>query len=200
MNKIILVMISIIVILGAMITAVVIYTPKEAQKETETEVTEISEEEILDECTDEYEAMQNELIATTVEEEKISPNAFLTKKITYTGCGHTTSQYSEIPEEMVNLTKTGLQEKYPEWTVEKFSDTEIILSKEEAGECGEHFVIRDEEGVIVIYEILENGTEKEYEKTDISTEYITETDKINLQNGVYINGKQELNQFIEDFE
>ena len=198
MNKIILVMISIIVILGAMITAVIIYTPKEVEKETE--VTEISEEEILDECTDEYEAMQNELIATTAEEEKISPNAILTKKITYTGCRHTTSQYSEIPEEMVNLTKTDLQEKYSDWTVEEFSDTEIVLSKEEAGECGEHFVIRDEEGVIVIYEILENGTEKEYEKTDISTEYITETDRINLQNGVYINGKQELNQFIEDFE
>ena len=87
MNKIILVMISIIVILGAMITAVIIYTPKEVEKETE--VTEISEEEILDECTDEYKAMQNELIATTAEEEKISPNAFLTKKITYSGCGHT---------------------------------------------------------------------------------------------------------------
>lgn len=200
MNKIILTMISIIVILGAMITAVVIYTPKETEEKGETEITEISEEEILDDCTDEYEEMQNELIATTAEQEKVSPNAFLTKKITYSSCGHTTSQYLEIPEEMVNLTKTDLEEKYPDWTVEEFSDTEIVLSKEEAGECGEHFVVKEEDGIIVIYEVLQDGTEKEYEKTDISTEYITQTDKINLQDGVYINGKQELNQFIEDFE
>ena len=43
-------------------------------------------------------------------------------------------------------------------------------------------------------------SEKEYEVTDISTEYITDTDKINMKNGIKVNGKQELNQLIEDFE
>ena len=54
--------------------------------------------------------------------------------------------------------------------------------------------------MIVIYKLLEDGTEKEYEVTDISTEYITDTDKINMKNGIKVNGKQELNQLIEDFE
>ncbi len=74
------------------------------------------------------------------------------------------------------------------------------MSKEEDGECGEHYIVRDNNGKVTIYEILEDGSEKEYEITDIGTEYLTETDKISMQNGVRINGKQSLNQFIEDFE
>ncbi len=60
--------------------------------------------------------------------------------------------------------------------------------------------MKDKEGKVVIYKLLEDGTENEYEVTDISTEYITDTDKINMKNGIKVNGKQELNQLIEDFE
>ena len=74
------------------------------------------------------------------------------------------------------------------------------MSKEEEGECGEHYIVRENNGKVTIYEILEDGSEKEYEITDIGTEYLTETDKINMQNGIRVNGKQALNQLIEDFE
>ena len=74
------------------------------------------------------------------------------------------------------------------------------MSKEEEGECGEHYIVRENNGKVTIYEILEDGSEKEYEITDIGTEYLTETDKINMQNGIRVNGKQALNQLIENFE
>ena len=45
----------------------------------------------------------------------------------------------------------------------------------------------------------ENG-EEEIEVTDISTEYLPETDKIQMENGIEVNGKQALNQLIEDYE
>ena len=106
----------------------------------------------------------------------------------------------EVPEEFVNKTEKELQEKYSDWKIEKFSDTEITLTKEEEGNCGEHFIVREKEGLVIIYEVLEDGTEKEYERTDISTEYLTETDKINMEKGIEVNGKQNLNQLIEDFE
>ena len=68
------------------------------------------------------------------------------------------------------------------WTIDKFSDTQIVISKKEEGECGEHYIVKDKEGKVVIYKLLEDGTENEYEVTDISTEYITDTDKINMKN------------------
>ena len=66
--------------------------------------------------------------------------------------------------------------------------------------CGEHFKLRVEEGKVVVYIVNNDGSENLYEKTNISSEYLTETDLINMQDGLEIYGKEELNQIIEDFE
>ena len=197
MNKTIMTIIAIIVIIGAIIIGVQIYKPN---KEQEDIITKVSDEKIEDDCTDEYQEIQEEMLQANSTEEKISPNCFITMKKTYNKCGHTTSEYIAIPKELVNKTKEDLEEKYIGWTIDKFSDTQIVISKKEEGECGEHYIVKDKEGKVVIYKLLEDGTENEYEVTDISTEYITDTDKINMKNGIKVNGKQELNQLIEDFE
>lgn len=197
MNKTIMTIIAIIVIIGAIIIGVQIYKPNEEQEDI---ITKVSDEKIEDDCTDEYQEIQEEMLQANSTEEKISPNCFITMKKTYNKCGHTTSEYIAIPKDLVNKTKEDLEEKYVGWTIDKFSDTQIVISKEEEGECGEHYIVKDKEGKVVIYKLLEDGTENEYEVTDISTEYITDTDKINMKNGIKVNGKQELNQLIEDFE
>lgn len=197
MNKTIMSIIAIIVIIGAIIIGVQICKPN---KEQEDIITKVSDEKIEDDCTDEYQEIQEEMLQANSTEEKISPNCFITMKKTYNKCGHTTSEYIAIPKELVNKTKEDLKEKYAGWTIDKFSDTQIVISKKEEGECGEHYIVKDKEGKVVIYKLLEDGTEKEYEVTDISTEYITDTDKINMKNGIKVNGKQKLNQLIEDFE
>ena len=197
MNKTIMSIIAIIVIIGAIIIGVQICKPN---KEQEDIITKVSDEKIEDDCTDEYQEIQEEMLQANSTEEKISPNCFITMKKTYNKCGHTTSEYIAIPKELVNKTKEDLKEKYAGWTIDKFSDTQIVISKKEEGECGEHYIVKDKEGKVVIYKLLEDGTEKEYEVTDISTEYITDTDKINMKIGIKVNGKQELNQLIEDFE
>ena len=200
MNRKIIILLSVIIVIIAITTGVLIYKLRENEK-SEAIITKIAEEKIVDECTDEYEQMQEEILETNVEEkEKISPNCFITTKKIYIKCGHETSQHLEISEELVNKTKEQLQEKYNGWEIEKFSDTEIILSKYEEGVCGEHYIIRDNNGQVTIYEVLEDGKEQEYEVTNISTEYLTDTDKINMKNGIEVNGKQNLNQLIEDFE
>lgn len=199
MNKTIITLLSIVVVIIAIITAVIIYEPREDEISEEI-TTKIAEQNIVDECTEEYEEMKNEILETNAEEEKISPNCSITLSKFYNKCGHETSQYLEIPEELVNKTKEELQEKYAGWNIEKFSDTEIILSKDEEGVCGEHYIVRDNNGKVTIYQILEDSSEKEYEVTDISTEYLTDTDKSNMEKGIEVNGKQNLNQLIEDFE
>ena len=197
MNKTIMSIIAIIVIIGAIIIGVQICKPN---KEQEDIITKVSDEKIEDDCTDEYQEIQEEMLQANSTEEKISPNCFITMKKTYNKCGHTTSEYIAIPKELVNKTKEDLEEKYAGWTIDKFSDTQIVISKKEEGECGEHYIVKDKEGKVVIYKLLEDGTENEYEVTDISTEYLTETDKINIKNGIKVNGKQNLNQLIENFE
>ena len=200
MNKVIITMICIVVVLGAIITGFLIAQPKDEQQNNITQ-TQIGEEEILDDCTDEYEELENSnMLETNSSEEKISPNSSITYKTYYKGCGHTKEEYNNMPQELINCTKSDIEEKYTDWQIEKFSSNEVILYKEVDGECGEHYLVKEKDGKVVVYKILENGEEQEYETTQISTDYLTDTDKIEMQNGIRVNGKQELNTLIEDFQ
>lgn len=171
--------------------------------DTEIEDENLSEnyisEEIEDECTEEYSELQNTQ-TVSIEEEKLSANAQMILKKYYITCEHTINEYVELPQELVNLTEEEVQAKYPDWEVIGFTSNKLTLYKEYEDVCGEHFKLRIENGKIVIYIINNDGTETLYEKTDISSEYLTETDLINMEDGLEIYGKEELNKIIEDFE
>lgn len=156
-------------------------------------------EKIEDECTEEYIAEQNTTAVTSVEE-RVSTNAILILKKYYIQCDHTINEYVELPKELVNMTKEEVQKHYPDWEVIGFEKGKVILYKELDGVCGEHFKLRVENGKVVVYIVDTDGKETLYEKTNISSEYLTETDLINMQDGLEIYGKEELNQIIEDFE
>ncbi len=192
--------IIVLFILGTVIGVILINNFSGEKKETE--IAEQNQEEIYDECTEEYEQMvqSNTLVEETSSEgEKISPNCSIIFRRHYNDCGHTIEQYSSIPTELVNKTEEDLREQYQVWTVEKFSRNQIILFREFDSECGEHYILREKDGKVVVY--LKTGdTEELVEETDIATEFLTETDRIELQNGIEANGRVELNQIIEDYE
>lgn len=206
MNRVIITMIAIITVITAVMIGMNIYQEqKVANRNNEIKEEEkIGEEEILDECTDEWEnideAEKAEILQANSSEQKVSPNCSLILKHNYKGCNHSTSEYLNIPNKLVNKTEAEIQEAYPEWEIEKFSSEEIILCKNHEGECGEHYVLRDREGKVTVLKKNENGQEELFEMTDIATDYLAEDDKNNLKNGISINGVEQLNQIIEDFE
>lgn len=200
MNKVMIIVLCIVVIIGAIFTAVVIYDNNKEIKNEENIVTEIAEK-VTDDCIEEYEQIEQErMLQANSSKEKISPNCLITLEKYYKNCEHTINEYISIPEQLVNKTQNDLQKEYKDWEIRKFSSNQIILYKEFDGECQEHYIVKDNEGKVTIYKILENGEQKEERKTEISTDYLTESDKINMKNGITVNSKEDLNQLIEDFE
>lgn len=157
-------------------------------------------EKVEDKCTEEYtkETKIEEVVAT---KEKVSANSQLIIKKYFKQCDHTINEYVEMPQELVNLTKEEVQNKYNDWKVIGFEPNKVTLYKEFDDMCGEHFKLKVEEGKIVIYQINKEGNQSIYEKTNISSEYLTQTDLISIENGgLDVYGKEELNKIIEDFE
>ena len=192
---------AVLAICAGMATYFIVRQNKKSETIPETN-TYISEK-IEDECTEEYneEQMANQNTAeVSSTEEKVAANAILILKKYYTKCDHTINEYVELPKELVNLTKEQVQEKYSDWEVIGFEKGKITLYKEFDDVCGEHFKLKIEDGKVVVYTVNNEGTETLYEKTNISSEYLTETDLLNMQDGLEIYGKEELNQVIEDFE
>ena len=83
---------------------------EEENEGTETYVSKVVE----DECTEEYENIQN---ATTVSsiEEKLAANALMVLKKYYRKCDHTINEYVELPQELVNMTQQEIHNEYPDW-------------------------------------------------------------------------------------
>lgn len=168
---------------------------KENGNENKNYISELVE----DECTEEYEQISKATVVSATEE-KLAANAILILKKYYEKCDHTINEYVELPQELVNLTEKEVQAEYPDWEVIGFEKGKLTLYKEFEDVCGQHFKLKIEEGKVVIYIVNNDGTESIYEKTNISSEYLTETDLLNMQDGLEIYGVEELNQIIEDFE
>ena len=134
-------------------------------------------------------------LETSVEEEKTTPNTLMVYKIYYTKCKHYIQEYEEIDASLVNDTEEELKEKCKDWEIEK-----VELSKEEEKFCNQHFKLKLENNAIVVYQIDEEGREKEYEQTGITTEYLTQEDILKLKTGIIVYGKEKLTSTIEDYE
>lgn len=173
---------------------------EQAEMKTENEI-QISDK-VSDECVDEYDELQEKIVeeANSNEEEKLSPNATITFEKFYKDCEHTIKNIEKIPNSLVNATKDNVEEKYETWTVKEFSKDKVTLFKELDGECGEHYMLRDVDGKINIYKLDEIGNEILLEETEIFTEYLTSVDKINMENGLIVYGKESLNKLLEDYE
>ena len=196
MNKFKIAIISICTIILLIITTAVVYENIKYDKIAK------EENKITDECVYEYKNEEDKIneIEVSEIETKISPNAKLIIKRYYKECGHTAEEIKKVTNDMVNKNKEEIEKLYPDYNIEKFSNNEIILEKEEEGQCNEHYIIKDESSNIIIYRVLNDGTEEVYQNTGISTEYLPETDRINLKSGVKVFGIENLNSIIEDFE
>ncbi len=200
MNKTIIILIAILVTLFAIILGVEVYLSDNPQvSEIENTNSIDLAEKVTDECTEEWDMISQNIVETNSSDIRLSPNCSITFKRHYTGCEHTTNEYTNIPEELVNMDKKSVQEKYSDWNITKFETNEVIMEKDLEGECGEHYILRDINNTIIVFKV-ENGVEQEYEKTSISTEYLPETDKIAFRDGLKVNGKENLSQVLEDYE
>ncbi len=199
MNKIIIGLIVVVVILLAVIFGIYIYNRMNMQEEAEITITEIDSNKISSEIVKENLNEVNNTINTNSDEEKISPNAELKLKTNYLKCGHSIVDKHQIDESLVNKTQAELEAIYFEYDVEKFDEDEIILVRDKDAECGEHYVVKNVDGFLEIYKILESGEEILYEKTEIAVDYLTETDKLSIEQGLFIEGREQLNSLLEDY-
>ncbi len=133
-------------------------------------------------------------------DEKVLPTTKLYLEKKYEDCKHTVKAEVELPPEMINLTRDELSKLYKDWIIREFSESKIVLYKIAEGICDEHFIITDEDGLIVVYRLDEEYNKHLYEKTDISTEYLPIEDMNRLKEGIYVYTLSNLNSELENFE
>ena len=142
---------------------------------------------------------EEKIVEVVRTEEKISPYAKLVIKKKFSKCNHTTVSIVDVPKALVNLPRKDLEEKYSGWEIEKFSSDEVILYREIAANCEDHFVLKEKDGNIAIYNETDEDEMNLIEILSVNLDLLSEEDKNNLQEGIKIYGKDELNSLIEDY-
>ena len=152
--------------------------------------------------TNNVENIINEVVTkvSAANEIKISPNAQITYFKLYKDCGHVVKTKEKVSENMVNLNKSEMENLYSDWQINKFTNNEIELYKEYEGNCNEHYLVKEENEFITIYNIENSGELSLKEQTEISTKYLSTSDVKELKDGVKLYGKENLNAYIENFE
>lgn len=186
-----------VIVLGAL-TGLYIY--KITNIEDKFQNLEIAEKEVIeDDCTAEYEYME-QIKSANAQKEKISPNARVITNIYYSECGHTAKDTDIVENKYINFTQEEFEKEYEDWEIEKFTKDEIILKKEKQGICNEHYIVKEKDGYLAIYSLDENEKETLQDITEISTQFLPNTDLVKLQEGIRAYGKESLYSLLEDFE
>ncbi len=182
--------------LGLLLAITIILIIKESNK-SQGEIASVNK--VTDDCI--YEAQEiEEEVATSSAEQKLSPNAELVIQKYYTACGHSVDEHAEILPEMVNKNQEEIENEFSELDITAFDSNELVVKKEQKGYCGEHYILREVNGKVVVNWVDENNKEDLFEETSIPTQYLTQTDLINLKDGIRIYGRKNLNSMLEDYE
>ena len=140
------------------------------------------------------------ILKTSSGEEKTTPNTLIIFESYYSKCGHSKIRSEKIANEYVNKTKEEMQKIYSDWEIRSFSSDRIELFKNENSLCGNHYIVREENGYVTVYNINKDGQEVLSDKTDISTKYLPKDDNDLLKKGIKANSTSQLEQILADFE
>jgi len=186
------------IILG-FLTGLYLYRINRIDNEEQEKIAEVIE----DDCTAIAQLSDEELsnlIETNNNEEKTSPNCIITLKVYYEVCEHIIETRKNIEQAQVNLTEEELKQRFADWEIQRFTPNEIVLYKKVNEFCGEHFLLKEEEGYITIYKLDKDDNAEFFQTTEISTDYLAEEDLEQIRNGIKVYTEKELNKTLEDFE
>ena len=140
------------------------------------------------------------ILKTSSGEEKTTPNTLIIFESYYSKCGHSKIRSEKIANEYVNKTKEEMKKIYGDWEIKSFSSDRIELYKNENSLCGNHYIVKEENGYVTVYNINKDGQEVLSDKTDISTKYLPKDDNDLLKKGIKANSTSQLEQILADFE
>lgn len=141
------------------------------------------------------------VIQTISSEIKTTPNTEIVYETLYSDCNHVETVTQEIEDDDVNKDEEYFNNKYgDEWDIVSFSENKVELYKEKNEICNKHYVLKEKDGYIAVYNLDASGNQNLKEITDVYVSYLPDEDKALLEKGINVIGDNELEKTIADFE
>lgn len=122
----------------------------------------------------------------------------------YTKCGHTIQSkdmvYGTTLENLKKEENQKQKEKGIIYEVEEESNDQIVYSRKVDQNCPNHFLVKIEKNDIVIYNIIDDAAMSVYKKLEVDINTLNPEMLEELNEGIKVDSKEDLNLIIEDIE
>jgi hypothetical protein len=119
----------------------------------------------------------------------------------YIGCGHKRVEERRARENEIGLSIQSIALRFPEWSIADYTTERIVFTKEVNDFCPGHFLLKDRDGVVVIYMPSEEGDEyKGVEETQISTDSLPPDLQSEIRKGLILDTLEDVEHFMENLE
>jgi hypothetical protein len=140
---------------------------------------------------------EKEQPANAIPNDLITASTKITFKTYFTLCSHIIDKEPDNGSGFINLSKSDLMDKLPDWTVNEFSSQQVILKREIQTYCPRHYIIGSKDGYIAIYVYNDDGIKILHEMTESPISILTTEDQNNLEYGIVADSEEELQQKLE---
>lgn len=122
----------------------------------------------------------------------------------YTKCGHTIQSkdmvYGTTLENLKKEENQKQKEKGIIYEIEEESNDQIVYSRKVDQNCPNHFLVKIEKNDIVIYNIIDDAAMSVYKKLEVDINTLNPEMLEELNEGIKVDSKEDLNLIIEDIE
>lgn len=122
----------------------------------------------------------------------------------YTKCGHTIQNKNMVYGTTLENLKEEENKKQKEngilYEVEEESNEQLVYSRKVEQNCPNHFLVKNENNNIVIYNIIDEAAMSVYKKLKVDINTLNPEMLEELNEGIKVDSKEDLNLIIEDIE
>lgn len=122
----------------------------------------------------------------------------------YTLCSHnivnTETIYATTLDELKKTELEKQKNENKEYEIKEETNYRLVFYRKQTQNCPNHFKIKMGEGEVVVYNVVNETVETVYKKIDISVDLIRPEMLEELNQGIIVDSKEELNLIVEDLE
>jgi hypothetical protein len=126
----------------------------------------------------------------------VKQDAVLQTVTVYMSCGHEGVGEGPVLSDIVGLNEKQLMEKYPQWRIDEFKPDKVVLIREIGGYCPNHFVIREDNGMVAVYDTAG----KLLRDTGIPLDILPGIVQDQIKEGIVVNSQEEVNAILENLD
>lgn len=165
------------------------------------EETQISKEELIEEIVEEVKSKEIEVYKEEYEE---SQDVEIVYVDIYNECNHSSekrsNEYGVSFEEIKERELKKIENEESGYKLVKGEDGILMFEKEHECKCQNHYMLKLENDIVIIFRYTEEGEYEIYQKTDIHKDILRPDLIYRLEEGIEAETAQELYMFLEELE